>query len=59
MGSKYHDRFSDASDELDKKSGFICETCGTPLDPKKEKHAGLIKKMTAGETLREPAPFGP
>mgnify|MGYP001279895458 CR=1 FL=1 len=57
MGSKYHDRFSDASDELKEKSGFVCETCGTKLDTKK--HAGLIKKMTEAKTLKEPAPFGP
>lgn len=57
MGSKYHDRFSDASEELKEHSGFVCETCGTELD--KKKHASLIKKMTDAKTLREPAPFGP
>ncbi|PLY11594.1 MAG: hypothetical protein C0624_01830 [Desulfuromonas sp.] len=59
MGSKYHDRFSDASEELKEHSGFVCETCGTKLDAKDEKHAGLIKKMTEAKTLKEPAPFGP
>jgi len=59
MGSKYHDRFSDASDELTEKSGFVCETCGTKLDAKNKKHAGLIKKMTDAKTLKEAAPFGP
>jgi len=57
MGSKYHDRFSDATEELEKKSAFVCETCGTPLDEKK--HAGLIKKMLKAKTLKEAAPFGP
>lgn len=57
MGSKYHDRFSDATEELEKKSAFVCETCGAPLD--EEKHAGLIKKMIKSKTLKEAAPFGP
>jgi len=57
MGSKYHDRFSEATEELKEKSGFVCETCGQDLDTKK--HAGLIKRMTKGITLKDPAPFGP
>ena len=57
MGSKYHDRFTEASEELEEHSGFVCETCGTALD--KKKHAGLIKRMITGKSLKEPAPFGP
>jgi len=57
MGSKYHDRFSEATEELSSKSGYVCETCGQPLDTKK--HAGLIKRMIEGISLKDPAPFGP
>mgnify|MGYP001338131419 CR=1 FL=1 len=59
MGSKYHDRFSEASEELKEHSGYVCESCGSKLDPENPKHATMIQKMTSGVTLREPAPFGP
>jgi tRNA(Ile2) C34 agmatinyltransferase TiaS len=54
---EFKDHFSEAITESGEKSGYICKTCGTHLTEKK--HAGLIKKLTSGVTLREPAPFGP
>ncbi|MBE0499813.1 MAG: hypothetical protein IBX47_00095 [Desulfuromonadales bacterium] len=58
MGRKdFKDHFSEAVKESGEKSGYICKTCGTHLT--KEQHEGLIKKMTAGVTLRDPSPFGP
>lgn len=58
MGRKeYKDRFTDAIEESEDKSGYVCKTCGTHLT---KKHGeGLIQKMTAGVSLHEPAPFGP
>ena len=58
MGRKeYHDRFTEAIQESEDKSGYVCKTCGTHLT--KEEHQSLIQKMTAGVALHEPAPFGP
>lgn len=58
MGRKeYKDRFTEAFEELEDKSGYVCKTCGTHLT--KEKKQSLIQKMTAGVSLHEPAPFGP
>lgn len=57
MGRQYKDRFSEASKESGEKSGFVCETCGSTLT--KKQHESMIKKLTAGAALKEPAPFGP
>ena len=57
MGRKYHDRFTDAIEESEDKSGYVCKTCGSHLT--KEKHESMIKKLTSGVALHEAAPFGP
>ncbi len=54
---EFKDQFSEAIKESGEKSGYVCKTCGTLLT--KEEHQTLIQKMTAGVTLKEPAPFGP
>lgn len=35
MSNKYSDRFTEASKELQDKSGFVCETCNTTYPKKK------------------------
>jgi len=50
MAAKYSDRFSDATKELQEKSGFVCETC----DKTYSKDEAVKKDMACcNRTLKE------
>lgn len=58
MSTDYKDKFSEASSELQEKSGFVCETCKTPY---RKKDAVKKDMSCCGRTLKELAQesFGP
>ena len=56
--TKYSDKFSEATEELEKKSGFVCETCNKTYD----KEEAVKKDMACcNRTLKElvQESFGP
>ena len=58
MSTKYSDRFSEASKDLQDKSGFVCETCNKTYD----KDEAVKQDMTCcNRTLKElmQESFGP
>lgn len=58
MSTNYKDKFSEASEELQDKSGFVCETCKTTY----HKKDAVKKDMSCcGRTLKElvQESFGP
>ena len=58
MSTKYSDRFSEASKDLQHKSGFVCETCNKTYD----KDEAVKREMTCcNRTMKElmQESFGP
>ena len=58
MATQYHDKFSEATKELQDKSGFVCETCNETYS----KHEAVKKDMTCcNRTMKElvQESFGP
>ena len=50
MSEKYHDKFSDASKELEEKSAYVCENCKKKYTKKEaEKH----NRECCGRTMKE------
>jgi len=58
MSKQYHDRFSNAEDELSEKSAFVCESCNKKYS---RKAAEKQDKSCCGRTLTEllQESFGP
>ena len=50
MTKKYSDRFSEATEELEEKSGFVCETCNKTYSRDK---AVKNKMACCNRTLKE------
>lgn len=58
MSTQYTDRFSEATEELEDKSGFVCETCNKTYD----KEQAVKRDMTCcNRTMKElvKESFGP
>ena len=58
MSKEYHDRFTEASEDLEKRSGFICESCKKTY----VKEEAVKKDMTCcNRTMKElvQESFGP
>jgi transcription initiation factor IIE alpha subunit len=58
MSKEYHDRFSEATEELQNKSAFFCESCNKKYDHKEAKEKG---NTCCGRTMKElvEESFGP
>ena len=52
MGTKYHDRFSKAFDELNDKNAFVCSTCGS-TDIRHATEDDRNKRMGKKEQVRK------
>ena len=50
MTKEYHDKFSQASKELQEKSGFVCENCKTKYSREGAKKQG---NTCCGRTMKE------
>ena len=58
MSKEYHDRFTEASEDLEKRSGFICESCKkTYVKEKAVKKDMTCCNRTMKELVQES--FGP
>ena len=58
MSKEYHDRFSEATEELQNKSAFFCESCNKKYAHKEAKEKG---NTCCGRTMKElvEESFGP